>query len=259
MGKFIDLTGRKFKQLTVIRQLPDHYTSGGNKVHKWLCECECGRDDNVVCSTGDLTSGRRWRCTYCVRDDAANRMKERNKKYNPVDLYSRDYGVGWTLNTNEEFWFDKEDYDKIKDFCIYKHHDYFMAKINNEDGKKKAVGLHKLIMDDIENEYDIDHIKTEYKHDNRKLNLRRTTRQQNNSNSKLKSNNTSGVAGVHWHSRDKVWEAWIRFNYKNIYLGRYLKFDDAVKARKAAEEEYFGEFSYDNSQKLYEELTNGGL
>ena len=250
MSKFIDLTGRKFGKLTVVKQLPDYYTSGGNKVHKWLCKCDCGRNDNVVCSTGDLNSGKIWRCTYCVRDDAAKRMRDKLKKYNTYDL-SGEYGVGYTLK-GEEFWFDLEDYDKIKDYCWYKHHKYFVAKI---DGK--SISLHKLIMDDLENRYDIDHIKTENKFDNRKLNLRKTTRQQNNSNRRLSKNNTSGVSGVHRHSRDKVWEAWIRVNYKRIYLGRYKNFEDAVKARKEAEEKYYGEFSYDNSQKLYEKLTEG--
>lgn len=249
--KFKDLTGKKFKQLTVIKQFPDHYTSGGNKVHKWLCECDCGRDKNIVCSTNDLTSGKRWRCTYCVRDDAAKRMKNKNKKYNTYDL-SGDYGIGYTINTNEEFWFDLEDYDKIKDYCWHKHHKYFIAKIDD-----KSIGLHKVVMNDLENKYDIDHIKTENKFDNRKLNLRKTTRQQNNSNHKLFKNNTSGVSGVRWHSRDNVWESWIKVNYENIYLGRYTDFDDAVRARKQAEEKYYGEYSYSNSQRLYEKLTKG--
>lgn len=251
MGKFVDLTGKKFKQLTVIKQLPSHYTSGGYKVHKWLCECDCGRDNNVVCSTGDLNSGKRWRCTYCVRDDAAERMRDRNKKYNTYDL-SGDFGIGYTTK-GEEFWFDLEDYDKIKDYCWFKHHNYFTASIEG-----KGIGLHKLVMGDLENEYDIDHIKTENKFDNRKLNLRKVTRQQNNSNHKIFKNNTSGVSGVHWHSRDNIWEAWIRVNYKNIYLGRYANFEDAKNARLQAEEKYYGEYSYINSQKLYKDLTIGG-
>lgn len=251
MGRFIDLTKQKFGKLTVIKQLPDHYTSGGNKVHKWLCKCDCGRDDNIICSTGDLRSGKRWRCTYCVRDEASKRITDRNKKENKFNV-NGDYGIGYTFN-DEEFWFDLEDYNLIKPYTWYKHHNYFVAKING-----KSIGLHKLVMGDLDNEYDIDHIKTENKFDNRKLNLRKTTRQENNCNRKLSRNNTSGVTGVRWHSRDKIWEAWIRYNYEDIYLGRFTRFEDACKARKEAEEKYFKEHSYDNSQKLYEELTIGG-
>ena len=250
MGKFIDLTNKKFGKLKVIKQLQDHYTYGGNKKHMWLCKCDCGRDSNVICSTGDLNSGKRWRCTYCVKDEASKRMIDKNKKNNIYDLSGK-YGIGYTLN-NEVFWFDLEDYNLIKNYCWYKHHNYFVAKING-----KEIGLHKLIMNDLENQYDIDHIKTENKFDNRKLNLRKTTRQQNTSNRKLSKNNTSGVSGVRWHSRDKVWEAWIKIDYINKYLGRYENFEDAVTARKKAEEKYYGEYSYDNSQKLYKELTIG--
>jgi len=38
MGKFIDLTGRKFTYLTVIERLPN--TKTGQAV--WLCKCDCG-------------------------------------------------------------------------------------------------------------------------------------------------------------------------------------------------------------------------
>ena len=249
MGKFKNLLNETFGQITIKEQLEDHYTSGGNKKHMWRGECSCGRCDNVVGTTCDFTSGRIWRCTYCVREETSKRMHDLNKKYNKYDL-SGEYGIGWT-SKGEEFYFDLEDYDKIKDYCWYKHHKYFVAKGNNH----QEIYLHKLVMDDLMNEFDIDHIKTENKFDNRKFNLRKVNRSQNNSNKIMKKNNNSGIVGVHWHSRDNVWEAWIRKNKKDIYLGRFDpdKFEDAVKARKAAEEKYFGEYSYDNSQSLYEE------
>ena len=36
-------------------------------------------------------------------------------KGNKYDL-NREYGIGWTSNTNQEFYFDLEDYDKIKNY-----------------------------------------------------------------------------------------------------------------------------------------------
>ena len=41
-----------------------------------------------------------------------------NKKSNIYDL-SGEYGVGWTSNTNEEFYFDLEDYDKEDGSSIF--------------------------------------------------------------------------------------------------------------------------------------------
>ena len=98
---------------------------------------------------------------------------------------------------------------------------------------------------------DIDHIHgKESKYDNRKSNLRVVTHSQNGMNRDLQSNNTSGVVGVSWFAKTNQWRAHIMVNRKFIHLGLFDKFEDAVKARKQAEEKYFGEFSYDNSQLL---------
>ena len=52
-------------------------------------------------------------------------------------------------------------------------------------------------------------------------------------------NNTSGIKGVSWNKQRNGWDAYINIHGKRICLGRYTKFEDAVKARKKAEEEYF--------------------
>lgn len=61
-------------------------------------------------------------------------------------------------------------------------------------------------------------------------------------------NNTSGVKGVSWNKEKEAWDAYIGIHGKRIRLGRYSKFDDAVKARKRAEEEYY--------QPLIDEIKN---
>ena len=53
----------------------------------------------------------------------------------------------------------------------------------------------------------------------------------------VRHNNTSGVPGVDWLSAKQRWRAMICFKGKRHYLGSYARFEDAVKARKAAEEE----------------------
>lgn len=58
----------------------------------------------------------------------------------------------------------------------------------------------------------------------------------------VRSNNTSGVTGVEWVPRTNQWKAVIFFKGKRHYLGCYGKFEDAVKARKRAEEELFEPF-----------------
>ena len=85
------------------------------------------------------------------------------------------------------------------------------------------------------------------RNDNRKENLRVVTRSQNNANMGLRVHNTSGCTGVTWHSTRKQWISRISIDKKDIFLGWFNDYDEAVKARKEAEEKYFGEYSYDNS------------
>lgn len=52
----------------------------------------------------------------------------------------------------------------------------------------------------------------------------------------VRKNNTSGVPGVDWWASKQRWRAAICFKGKRYYLGSYSRFEDAVKARKRAEE-----------------------
>ena len=69
--------------------------------------------------------------------------------------------------------------------------------------------------------------------DNRWCNLRDVNRQQNGSNKRLPVNNTSGVCGVSWSGGK--WQSSIKVKQKQIYLGKFLNFFDAICARKSAE------------------------
>jgi hypothetical protein len=78
---------------------------------------------------------------------------------------------------------------------------------------------------------------------NRPKNLRLASRAQNNRNRGVQRNNVSGVAGVRWYSPSSKWHAQIKVNSKRFHLGYFTDFDDAVAARKTAEELYFGAFA----------------
>lgn len=79
--------------------------------------------------------------------------------------------------------------------------------------------------------------------DNRKENLRICTHQQNMCNQKTRTDNKSNVKGVYWSEERQKWCVQIAANNKTIPLGRFNLFEDAVKARKEAEQKYHGEFS----------------
>ena len=69
-------------------------------------------------------------------------------------------------------------------------------------------------------------------------------------NLKNPTTNKSGVKGVYWDKKNECWATQMRIKDKRIWLGRYKKLEDAIKARRNAEEKYQGEYSYDNSIKI---------
>lgn len=84
---------------------------------------------------------------------------------------------------------------------------------------------------------DIDH-ENQNRADNRLCNLREATRTVNRRNASRNRNNTSGFTGVTFHSSVNKWCAQIVVNRKNIVLGYFTEIDEAVKARKLANERY---------------------
>ena len=59
-------------------------------------------------------------------------------------------------------------------------------------------------------------------------------------NKGIDPNNTSGKTGVSFYSSQQMWSAEIHCNGKHIRLGMFSNFEDAVKAREAAEIKYYG-------------------
>lgn len=51
-------------------------------------------------------------------------------------------------------------------------------------------------------------------------------------------NNSSGIKGVAWNREKHCWEAYIGVHGKRIHLGYSGDLEEAVKARRAAEEKY---------------------
>lgn len=80
----------------------------------------------------------------------------------------------------------------------------------------------------------IDHVRSS----NPIHNLRVAGRVGNMRNASLRQDNTSGVTGVTWQADRRKWAAQIGVHGRIIPLGRFDKFDDAVTARKAAEQRY---------------------
>lgn len=151
--------------ITILKRSEDHIDPKGNKRVQWLCQCACGSKPFISCGT-NIRNGTTKSCG-CIRNKkSAERLKNRHK----INEYilSGEYGIGFTLNTNKEFYFDLEDYDKIKDYCWFEtDKGYIQANIkrgNKVDGRG-FIKLHRLITN---NQFKyVDHINRN-KADNRK-------------------------------------------------------------------------------------------
>lgn len=73
----------------------------------------------------------------------------------------------------------------------------------------------------------------------------------------VRSNNTSGVPGVDWWASKRRWRAAICFKGKRYYLGSYGRFEDAVRARKRAEEELYGSFLQEFAGTAIQQAAGG--
>lgn len=241
MGKFIDLTGQKFGRLTVVKR-GENYTYYNSKrkviIPQWYCKCNCGNPELILVRGLHLRNGNTKSCGCLSKDFASNL----NKKHNTYDL-SGEYGIGYT-SKGEEFYFDLEDYDLIKDYCWFiLDNGYVCTNKNN-----KSILMHRLIMEPDNNSVQIDHV-FHRKNDNRKSQLRAVTRSQNNMNMTLRKDNKSAVTGVTYKKDSGLWVAQIQINNIPIYLGSFNKFEDAVTVRKDAEKKYFGEYAFKEAER----------
>ena len=91
-NSFIDLTGKKFGRLTVIKKSKQTYGKR-NKI-MWYCICDCGEQVTILGES--LKSGT---TTSCGCHYIETRGVE-SKKENKYDLESFDYGVGICSNGN---------------------------------------------------------------------------------------------------------------------------------------------------------------
>lgn len=232
MNKVIDLTGQKFGRLTVVCRAKNSKEGRA----KWHCVCDCGNECDVV---GKYLRNGRTRSCGCYHNEVASKIHSHKNKYCIIENY-----IVAKISNGVEFYVDKDDEWVFDRYCWGLDGKGYVRSKEHNGGK--SLSLHRLIMNCPDNMI-VDHINGDTL-DNRKSNLRIVTQSQNSMNKQIRSNNTSGITGVSYCKRSNNWRSEICVNRKSIVLGYFNNFDDAVSARKSAEEKYFGEYSYDNSR-----------
>lgn len=244
-NKFIDMTGWVMKEHGIANsriQIVSFNKIINNQTY-WNCICECGKE--FIGNGAKIRSGQKLSCGCLHKEKIIKHARELgyvyggyNKKYNKYDL-SNDFGIGFFI-TGEKFYFDLEDYDKIKNFYWENNHGYAVARIYELENQE-YIYMHRLIIG-AKNEEIVDHIDRN-RLNNFKNNLRITDNSGNARNASLAKNNTSGITGVTFDKRNNKWIAQITTHYQNKRLGSFINKEDAIRARLCAEKEYFGEFA----------------
>jgi len=117
---------------------------------------------------------------------------------------------------------------------------FYAVRHYMEKGKIKQIAMHQQIWRVGEKEQ-VDHANGNGL-DNRDDNLRPASDTEQRINSKMMANNTSGHRGISWDKKWKKWRVRIQVHGKEIWLGRYADYDEAVRVREEAEIKYFGGF-----------------
>ena len=173
-----------------------------------------------------------WLCKHCWMEFEYNIFSEL------LEDEHGEYYIGWTRNTNTEFYIDAEDYDKVKDWCwseVDGKGANFARIQANVNGKVTLMHIHLGYSN-------YDHIDRN-ELNNRKYNLRSCTITQNNMNKSVRSDNTSKITGVYFDQSRMQWVARLQLDQKDKLHKRFNNKKDAIVARLKAEKQYFGEFA----------------
>lgn len=248
LGYEKDISGKVYGDLTVLS-----YCDTKSTHSRWLCKCSCGNKE--IFSISQLRRRKNLMCSQCMQKykDIRNVISEENLDFNgiPINIIQstqrkqNKYEIQNNVTIiNGKIIVDSKFVDYLKSFDRYISIDsrgYAYFSYCDQD-----VYLHRLLTKtplffkesskDIEI---IDHINRN-RCDNRMENLRIIKKSENPVNCSVYSNNKSGHKGILWLERLQKWQVNIQYKNKNHYIGVFENIDDAILARKKAEQDVFG-------------------
>lgn len=214
MGKALDLMNQVFDYLKVVDKAPP--SRSGKSM--WLCECRCG--NRVIVRGTSLTSGQTTSCGCKKKNDLKGRnigmltVLERSDRYAPRGARkNRLWKCRCDCGAITYKATDALTNDGVS-MCSECAGKYGVAKAREKAGFVAGTQISKI------------------------------------KNITGESKGITGVRGVTLVKKTGKYCARIKFQGKTYYLGTYIHLADAVKARRAGEEKYYGTFlaEHDNSK-----------
>lgn len=218
MSRVIDITGQRFGRLTVLA-----LDSTSKQGAKWLCRCDCGIEK--VVAGFHMRKGLTHSCG-CLRKErvlaALSQAKMNGGKRQKDNRYKRYYAMLARCDPSLAKGKGAKNYaDKGIEVC---------------PEWKESFDNFCRDMGECPEGFELDRIDNEKGYSPE--NCRWIDRSTNQFNKRISSKNTTGVTGV--SPFGNKWRATINQRGKQIHLGLFDVFEQAVEARKTAETEYYG-------------------
>lgn len=224
MGHIKDLTGQRFGRLEVLR----FYGTDEGGQARWECRCDCGNVRDFAAT--HLKRGSTKSCGCYQRELAAKRRRE-GRKRNSYRIVG-DIAYVKLSNRDEEFICDLADWEKAREYTWNKTtHGYVRTSITLENGKRKEIRFHGLVMNPAEGML-VDHIDGD-KLNNRRSNLRLVAPLVNLQNRHTTRGKT-GIIGVRQFPSGR-YGAQVKTGGQTFYLGRFDTLEEAAAARRRKE------------------------
>jgi len=225
MGKKLNLIGKKFGRLLVVRK------KGITRFREilWKCQCDCGNTSVVLARS--LVSGNTRSCGCLLSEATAKRTFKhgmtKTRLYriwgqmnyrcsNPNDHQYKNYGGKGVIVCDE--W--KKDFLAFKDWA-------------DSNGYNDILTIDRI---DSSRSYE-------------PKNCRWLSNKENSRLAMIQKPPIGKYKGVSMHKPTNKWRAYITVNHKQIHLGLYKNRKEAAKAYNEAAKTYHGETAYLNPTK----------
>lgn len=224
--RFIDLTGRRFGRLTVVRRVEDRVTPSGRRIAQWLCYCECG--GQCVVQGWNLSRGLTRSCGCYAREQHVKRGQTMNLKHghNRRKAVSPEY-QSWRSMIQRCENPNAYDYARYggRGITVCERWRSCFENFLADMGPRPSP-QHTLDRIDPNRNYEPG-------------NCRWATKAEQSRNVRPRQSNVIGVKGVRKSGRNS-YAASISVDGKSVYLGVFPTVEEAIQARRKAEQLYWG-------------------
>jgi hypothetical protein len=208
----LDLVGERFGRLVVVA----FNGIDNRRASRWLCKCDCG--NTKVIGRAALKQGNTHSCG-CIKE-------EREERHKPGMWKSPEYRTWIRIKTRCE---NKNTpyYSNYggRGISVCKEWSESFEKFYADMGKRPSP-QHSIERKDNNGDYE-------------PSNCVWATRTEQQHNIRKQQNNTSGANGVEWVERLGKYRARITVDSKEVHIGCFVNFSEAVEARKEAEKIYW--------------------